>query len=68
MVAILMISPKLATIGLPKIFLNNGYDVMISVHDVTNKVLLHDSSYIVDAVMCQDVVKLGLASLQEKLS
>ena len=39
MIAILMMSAKLATLGLPKIkvFWNKGYDVMISVHDVTNK-------------------------------
>ena len=38
MVAILMISLKLATIHLlKKIFWNKGYDVIISVYDVTNK-------------------------------
>ena len=36
---------KIATLGLFKIklFWNKGYDVLISVHDVTNKILLRDS-------------------------
>ena len=39
MVAILMMSAKLATLGLLKIkvFLNKGYDVMIPVYDVSDK-------------------------------
>ena len=43
MVAILM-SAKLATVGLLKIkvFFNKGYDVIISVHDIINKILSHD--------------------------
>ena len=53
MVTILMMSAKMATLGLLKImaFLSKGYDVIISVHDAINKVLLHDSNYIVDVVM-----------------
>ena len=53
MVAILMMSAKMATLGLLKIkvFWNKVYDVIISVHDITNKILLRVSSYIVDAVM-----------------
>ena len=53
MVAILMISAKLATLGYLKIkvFWNKGYDVIISAHDVTNIVLLIDSKHIVDVVM-----------------
>ena len=48
-----MMSAKLATLGLLKIkvFWNKGYDVIISVHDVTNKILSRDSNYIVDVVM-----------------
>ena len=48
-----MMSVKLATLGLLKIkvLFNKGYDVIISVHDVTNKILLRDSNYIVDVVM-----------------
>ena len=54
MVAILIMSDKLATLSLLeiKVSWNKGYDVIISVHDVTNKILLRDSNYIVDAVMC----------------
>ena len=53
MVEILMMLAKLATSGLLKIkvFLNEGYDFMISVHDVPNKVLSRDSNNIVDVVM-----------------
>ena len=52
MVAILM-SAKLATLGLLKIkiFWNKGYEVIISVHDITNKILLRGSNYLVDMVM-----------------
>ena len=53
MVTILMMSAKMATPGLLKIkvFWNKGYDVIISVHDVTNKILSRDSNYIIDVVM-----------------
>ena len=53
MVTILLMSAKMATLGLLKIrvFLNKGYDVIISVHDITNKFLLRDSNYIIDVVM-----------------
>ena len=50
MVTILMISAKLATLKI-KVFWNKGYDVIVSVLDVTNKVLSYDSNYIVDVVM-----------------
>ena len=48
-----MISAKLATLGFLKInvFWSKVYDVIISVHDLTNKILSRDSSYIVDLVM-----------------
>ena len=48
-----MMSAKLAAIGLLKIKVswNNAYDVVISVHDVTNKILSPDSNYIVDIGM-----------------
>ena len=40
MVAILMMSVKLATLGLlrRKVLWNKGYDVIVCVHDVTNKI------------------------------
>ena len=48
-----MISIKMATPGLLKIgvFSKKGYDVIISVYDVTNKFLSRDSNYIIDGVM-----------------
>ena len=48
-----MISSKMATPGLLKItiFWNKDYDVIISVDDVTNKILSRDSNYIVDLFM-----------------
>ena len=53
MAANLMISAKLATLGLLKInlFWNKGYDIIISVHDVTNKMLSCDSNDMADMVM-----------------
>ena len=53
MVEILMMSAKLVTPGLLKIkiFWNKDQDVIISVHDITNKGLSRDSNYIVDVVM-----------------
>ena len=52
-IAISMISSKLATLGLLKIkvFRKKSYDIINSVHDVTNKILSRDSNYIVDVVM-----------------
>ena len=46
-------SAKIATSSLLKIkvFWNKGYDVMIYVNDVTNKILSCDSNYIVNVVM-----------------
>ena len=50
MVANLMMSAKLATLGLLKIktFWNKGCDIIICVYDVTNRILSRDSNYIVD--------------------
>ena len=46
-------SAEMAAPGLLKItvFWNKGYDVIITVDDVTNKILLRDSNYIVDVSM-----------------
>ena len=51
--AILMMSAKLTTLCVlkRKILWNKIYDVLISVYDVTNKVLSCDSNYVVDMVM-----------------
>ena len=53
MVAILMMSTNLATLHLLKIKVlwNERYDVMISVHGVTNKILSRESNYIVHVAM-----------------
>ena len=64
MVAILILSVKLATLVLSKIKLiwNKGYDVIISIHDVINKILSCGSNYVIEVVM------VNLAFLYEKLS
>ena len=51
--AILMMSAKMATLGLLriKLFWNKGYDVIIFVYDVTNQILSRDSNDIEDVVM-----------------
>ena len=53
MVTILMMSAKMAILGLLeiKVFWNQGYDVIISVYDVNNKILSRDSHYIVNVLM-----------------
>ena len=50
MVAVLMVSAKLSTLGLLKIkvFWNKGYDAIIFVHDVTDKILSREPNYIVE--------------------
>ena len=53
MAAVLMMSAKLATLGLLKIkvFLKKGYDVIVFFHDVANKILWYESNCIVNVVM-----------------
>ena len=53
MVTTLMLLAKMAIPGLRKIkiFWKKGYDIIISVNDITSKILLCDSNYIVDVVM-----------------
>ena len=65
MVKILMMSAKMAIPGLLKIrvFGKKGYDVITSVHDVTNKLLSRDSNYIIDVVMG---TKFGNCSISQK--
>ena len=48
-----MMSAKLATPGLLKIkiFQNKAYDVIINDYEVTKKISLRDSNYIVDVIM-----------------
>ena len=53
MVTIFMMSAKMAAPGVLKIkgFWKKVYDVIISVHDVTNKILSCDSNYNANVVM-----------------
>ena len=53
MVTILLISARMATPGLlkVKVFWNKDYDVIVSGHDVTNKILSLNSNYIVDVAI-----------------
>ena len=53
MVAILMMSAKLAILGLlkTKAFRKKDFDIIISVHDATNRILSGKLNYIVDVVM-----------------
>ena len=53
MIKILMKSAKLATPNILKIkiFKNKGYDVIALDYEVTNKILSHDSNYVVEVVM-----------------
>ena len=48
-----MMPVKMATPGIVKItvFWNKGYDVIISIHDVTNKILSRDPNHFVDVFM-----------------
>ena len=62
MVIILMMSAKMATSGLlkTKVFWNEGYDVKIPAHDITNEILSRHSNYIVFVVLW---LKLGNSSI-----
>ena len=62
-----MMSAKMATPGLFKImvFWNKGYDAIIPVDDVTNKVSSRDSNYIVDLFMWP---KFGNSSIYNNLN
>ena len=53
MVTILMMPAKMAFLDFLKIkaFSNKVYDGIISISDVTNKILSYDSNYIVDVVI-----------------
>ena len=65
MVTILMMSGKIATLGLlkVKIFWNKAYDVIISLHHVISRDLLRESNYIADVVMW---LKFGYSSISRK--
>ena len=57
-----MMSAKMAALDLlkKKVFWKQIYDVIVSVRDVTNKVLLGESNYIVNMIMWP---KLGNSSI-----
>ena len=65
MATILMMSAKMATLGLlkTKVFWNKCYDVMISVRDVTNNMLSLDSNHIAYMIMWP---KFGISSISMK--
>ena len=60
-----MMPARMANPGLLKVtvFWNKGYDVIIPVNDVTNKILSRDSNYIVDVFMWS---KFGNSSISMK--
>ena len=53
MVTILTMSAKMAAPDFLKVrvFCKKGYDIIISIHDVTTKFLSRDSNYIIDVVI-----------------
>ena len=44
-----------------KLFLNNSYDVIVSAHGVSNKILSRDSNYIVILSCDQSLVTLSIS-------
>ena len=64
MVTILMMSAKIVALDLlkTKVFWNKDYEVIISVHDVTIKMLSRNSNYIVDVVMWPKVGKYNIST------
>ena len=53
MIEILMMTPKLAALSFHKmkVFSNNSFCMKIPVHEITSKILLRESNYILDAIM-----------------
>ena len=64
-----MMPAKMATLGLLKIklFWSEGYGLVIFVCDVTNKILLRDSNYIVDVIMWSNFSNSSI-SMKENLT
>ena len=58
-----MLSAKMAAENFlkRKLFLNNSYDVIVSAHDVSNKILSRDSNYIVILSCDQSLVTLSIS-------
>ena len=69
MVTVLMMSAEMATLGIlkRKVFWNEGYDVIISVRFVTNKILSRDPDYIAEMVMWPkfDISTISRTSMRE---
>ena len=62
MVAVLMMSARLATLGLLKIkvFWNKGYNVIISVHDVAIKTLSRVSNFGNSGISKKEIIILSI--------
>ena len=58
-----MMSANMSTPGFLKIkvFWNKGYDAIIYVDDITNKILSRASNYIVDLVMCPKFINSSIS-------
>ena len=67
-IAIFMMAAKIATLGLikTKLFWKN-YDVIISVYDISNKILSRDSSYIVH-LTCKSSISMREVAITSALS
>ena len=65
-----MISAKLATLGLLtiKVFWNKGEDAIISAHEVTDKILSHDSTYIEDVVAWSKVGNCSISMRKDMIT
>ena len=65
MVTTLMMSAKMANLGLLKteVLWNKGYDVIIYVFHVTNKILSSESNYVVNAVIKLQLRKFGNSNI-----
>ena len=62
MVVVLMMSARLATLGLLKIkvFWNKGYNVIISVHDAANKTLSRVSNFGNSGISTTEIIILSI--------
>ena len=67
-IAIFMMAAKIATLGLIKTKLFwKSYDVIISVYDISNKILSRDSSYIVH-LTCKSSISMREVAITSALS
>ena len=63
MIAILMMTEKLVTLGLLKVktFWDKDLDVIIRIHDVTSKISSRDSNYIANMIMWPKIVNFSIS-------